>query len=229
MTKCIGCGENIKYPRRKQCNRCYYRARARLIAYNQWEPNRPVDVRDAYIHLMTLRGWNMGTDQISRITGLPPTTIVQIMRAGANGKQISAKTEQKLLSLPIPRSHQDVARTAQGHELLPAIGSRRRLQSLVAIGWPMYQLADRLSISLTGMRNIIYQGKQVKAKHYHEIRALFDELQLQPGPSNGARQLGKRHRWQYPLQWDEDEIDEPDGRPVEKSRRYPSGKRKAVA
>ena len=71
--------------------------------------------------------------------------------------------------------------------------------------------------------------QQVRAFRYHLVKALFDELQWTPGPSDAARRLGREKRWQLPFQWDEDQIDEPDGRPVPRARRYPSSRRKAVA
>lgn len=228
MIRCQHCPRVVDYPlRRGRCNSCYSRHRNKLIAYKRWQ-NRTTDASDAYIHILTLRGWQMSSMQIARLAGMPPTSLRKAMRAGAEGGVITHKTERRILSVPIPSSHAEVAATAEGAERLPVIGTRRRLQALVAAGWPMITLADRLGRQRSYLFDLIHVTSYIHACRHHEVAALFQELQMQPGPSNAARRYARERGWALPFQWDEDQIDDPHGRPAQKSRRYPN-RRKAVA
>lgn len=93
-----------------------------------------------------------------------------------------------------------------------ATGSRRRLQALVALGWPIH-LEDRLS---PHARRLTYSGQRtVHADTAAAVRALYDELSMTPGPSSRSRQRAARKGWPVPLAWSDDSIDDPNARPAD--------------
>jgi hypothetical protein len=105
--------------------------------------------------------------------------------------------------------------------LVNPIGTIRRLQALVAAGYTQRDLATKLNIKDCNVCRLMSSGdRTVHVNTADAVSALFDDLQLIPGPSNAARRRGARMGWALPLAWDEDEIDDPAAEP-DKSRRMP--------
>lgn len=91
-----------------------------------------------------------------------------------------------------------------------AVGARRRLEALAAIGYPPTDLAAELNIGVGHFADAL----DPPPYKYREVAALFDRLQLAPGPSGRARADAVGRGWAAPLAWDEDTIDDPDAEPV---------------
>jgi hypothetical protein len=99
-----------------------------------------------------------------------------------------------------------------------ALGARRRVQALVAIGYPLADLAGRISVPETMLRNWLKQPL-LPAGVDRLLRALYTRLYLTAGPSENARLSARRRCWAPPLAWDWDSdtgyegIDDPAARP----------------
>ena len=78
-------------------------------------------------------------------------------------------------------------------------GTTRRLQALAAIGWSDSDIANR--VGLTDDWDAA-------------VGRLYEELQGTPGPSPDSREHALRSGWAPPLLWEDDTIDDPDGRPI---------------
>lgn len=106
---------------------------------------------------------------------------------------------------------------AQGvHASLPALGTRRRLRALLAIGWTAQLLADRLGyVSEQGAQNLIHQETRatVHRRTHLAVAALYEELSMTPGPSHLNRLRAHGKGWEPPLSWDEGDLDNPDAVP----------------
>lgn len=92
-----------------------------------------------------------------------------------------------------------------------ATGTRRRLQALSAIGWPLRDLVRR--IGWTGNPGPIMWGASNRV-HRHTADAvaqIYSELSDTPGPSNKARAAAKRAGYVPPAAWDN--IDDPAEQP----------------
>lgn len=94
-----------------------------------------------------------------------------------------------------------------------SLGTRRRLQALVADGHSTIELGERLG---SGHKRVSEWMRRpvIKASTAHKVAALFDELQLTPGKSVQARRRGLREKWALPLAWDEHALDDPNGKPI---------------
>jgi hypothetical protein len=160
----------------------------------------------------------MDAQQIRRIAGVPTSTFNYLL--SGKPQEIACATAQKILAVPVPMSATALVASAQGREIVPAVGARRRLRALVTAGWTMQSLADELDIKLTVVCRLIHDSVRIRAYRHHEVAALFARLQLTTGPSDAARAYARARRWPLPFQWDEEFIDEPDGRPAPGSRRY---------
>ncbi len=203
--------------RRGMCPSCYSTTRNRAVAYGTWESDR-VPADRPYEHARALLDAGMGRRQIVRLSDLPPSTFHRFMRE--KPATVSRMTADAIESVPIPRCVTDWIALAEGQELVPAIGVRRRLRALVAGGWPPSVLAEELGLDRVEVGKLLHRKKQIRAFRHHEVVALFNRLQLIPGPSDDARAYGKRQKWSLGFQWDEDQIDEPAGRTAPGARRY---------
>ncbi|MFC9897282.1 hypothetical protein ACFVMC_26635 [Nocardia sp. NPDC127579] len=215
MCSC-GCGGSGNYSR-GMCRTSYERFRRREIAYGRWQPRVAAD--DARAHIERLRAAGMCAGQLAELAGVAETTIVNA--AQPNTQRVTAEVERAILAVPIPERVADVV---ADNALVPAIGAQRRIQALVTNGYPIAHLARELQIwpgssvmsALTGRPNTASggTGESIGAAKERAVKALFDRLQMVPGPSDRARAFGRRNGWPLPFEWDEDSIDDPAARPV---------------
>lgn len=105
--------------------------------------------------------------------------------------------------------------------IIPAVGSRRRIEALMTLGWSLPRLAEQLGISHSVLWHKLGQSK-ITPPVAKRIAELYDRLWDQrPTPANGAEACGitktvnraKRLRYAPPLAWDDDTIDDPDTQP----------------
>tara|TARA_R110000868_G_scaffold9688_2_gene47792 strand:+ start:1728 stop:2501 length:774 start_codon:yes stop_codon:yes gene_type:complete len=96
-----------------------------------------------------------------------------------------------------------------------ATGSARRLQALAINGWPTRNLAKQLGHKDPATIQNIANGKTptIRLRTKDDIRALFDELWDQPGPSKRTADIAKGKGWLPALAWDDDLIDRPEHEP----------------
>jgi len=110
---------------------------------------------------------------------------------------------------------------ARGPVHIPADGTRRRLQALVVMGWPLADLGDRLGVHLANLSRWI-RADNVARSTAARVAALYDELWDQPGPSEKGAKRAKTRGWLPPLAWDDDTIDDPAARPSRMTEKRPA-------
>lgn len=119
-------------------------------------------------------------------------------------RHIQAKTAAKIFSVPIPG------------ELVPtlavvdAVGTRRRLQALCALGYPQKLLGKLIGMPQRQLSAFNYQDR-VAAVTALRVAQVYERLHMTPGPSDLCRQYARRRNWIPPLAWDD--IDDPDEQP----------------
>ena len=104
---------------------------------------------------------------------------------------------------------------------LDGLGTRRRLQALVADGHSTIELGELLGTGHSAVGQYMVRPI-IMASTAHKVAALFDELQLTPGTSAQARRRGIRERWALPLEWDEGDLDNPAAKPARRARWTPT-------
>jgi hypothetical protein len=179
-----------------------YRARRNLL--NATGRTLTVAPGRATAHLQYLLGHGASWNTISA-AGCSQKTI-RMLLAGEY-TFIRRNTEQLILAIQLA----DVI--APKHRV-PAIGARRRLQALIAIGYPVQRIADETGMHVTQIRPVLngHQDTVVVTTH-QKIAATYRRLFMVPGPSSRAKGRAARERWPSPLAWD-DNIDDPAARPV---------------
>lgn len=96
---------------------------------------------------------------------------------------------------------------------IPAVGTRRRLQALAAMGWPAETLAVEAGISVRTIRSLYGEAPTVRRSVAAAVAATYDRLCLHEGPGRLCRTRARNRGWLTALAWDDDTIDDPKARP----------------
>lgn len=105
---------------------------------------------------------------------------------------------------------------------VPGVGTARRVQALIALGWSHHQLAARLGVSHDMPAKWARAGGSfVMRRTADRVDAVFRELCMTPPPEDTtrlrreaayARTLARKRGWVTALAWDD--IDDPDEQPA---------------
>ncbi|WP_146161333.1 helix-turn-helix domain-containing protein [Nocardia sp. MDA0666] len=197
------------------CKAAYSRHRRRQLAYGRWQPRVAPDTARAHIDQLLAAG--LKPKHVAELAGISHSTMTNLARPET--EHINAKTEQAILAVAVPERAGDVAADTA---LVPITGARRRIQALIAYGYPQTRLAHELGIkpSHATMAALVeralpegHTGQSLPASRDRDIKALFGRLQMTPGPSEQARAYGRDRGWALPFEWDEDALDDPNAQP----------------
>jgi hypothetical protein len=200
-------------------HRCYAQWRARQIAYGRWAPW--VQASAVRAHLQVLRQAGASYRAIARAAGVSPATVHRLQHS------------QRACETDLP----DRVRAAQARRLLAvtpdavlgaaprrtAAGTRRRLQALIAIGYPPATLAALAGVAPRMVWRIVRADTTTVSGDLHEtVRGLYDRIwDVPPAGQTAARQrsaaaarsMAAAHGWPAPMGLDDDRIDNPSYQP----------------
>ncbi len=191
--------------------RTHYNQHLRSSAERGGYPLGLIDTTEVAIHVEKLRAIGLGVNRISAISGVDRRTLCRDLKSG----RMRGFTAKKILDIPLDwRLAADGARIAN-------VGTQRRLQALVAIGYDYGTIGKHLG-GLEASNLWKYASgnrKLVSAAFARRVEAVFHELQLQPRLDNSyatrrARANAESKGWAPPFAWDEGVIDDPTARPV---------------
>lgn len=204
--------------RRPEClarDSAYSSRRYRLIAYGRWQPY--VDARPVRAHVRMLMSHGIGLQRVRALAGIPNGTMSKLLYGqGTRGlppsKRVRTHTADKILS--VQAALDAVAPSA----LIDATGTRRRLQALVAIGWPQSELARRIGVDKLTINDQVHaKTPTAYGSTAQAVRDLYDRLWnvdpasrgVKPRWSIEARAIAESNGWAPPAAWDDDYIDSP--------------------
>lgn len=192
--------------------------RARLRAYGRWQPFTDADpVRQ---HLEALSRAGIGWKRAAELAGTSSSVVSRLLFGGPGDRpppqRVRPDTATAILAVPI------TAASLGGGSLVPAAGTRRRLQALVAIGWSQSQLASRLGV-LPSNFSAVLARERVTAATARAVKSLYDQLWDRP-PAEAdhrsriaaarARRRAQARGWPPPAAWDDQAIDNPAAAPA---------------
>lgn len=191
-------------------------ARNRQQAYGRWQPY--VDAEPARRHARQLMAGGMGWKRIAKTAGLAPSTVCKLLygdpkRNIAPSKRLRPATEKAILGIGAPN-------LAPGTPIDPT-GTTRRVQALVAVGWSLTRIGERIGISSTNMPALI-DARQVQVRTAAKVRGAYEQLAYSSPPAASsqqraaitrARRMGAQRGWAPPAAWFLVDIDDPDAAP----------------
>jgi len=188
-------------------SRAIYRARA----YGRWQPY--LDATGVRAHLQALRQAGIGVHRIAALTGTPVSHVRALAGTGPGSRppvrRVRPQTAQRILALTATH-----ATRAPGSRVAPT-GTRRRVQALIALGWPLARLAEALGQSTSSLSRTMTAGS-VTAATAAQVRHLYHRLtRLSPpqtspaqrAAADAARAHARRNGWLPPLGWDNIDTD----------------------
>lgn len=205
-TRAAYAGDGCRCPEARQANTDYARTRDRRTLHATWgaAPPLSVPVERAQVALNILQkaGW-----PLRRIVAESGVTRTQLARIRGNTARpvttVYWSTYERLTSL----IGQDP--TPPGAALVDATGTWRRLEGLIALGYPQTWIAQRLGIG----KALQIRHDRVLARTAKAVALLYAELENTKGPSDRTRAMAARKGYLAPGWWDEDTIDDPTYRP----------------
>jgi DNA-binding Xre family transcriptional regulator len=216
----------------RDANRAYENNRMRQNLYGRWEPF--VDAGPARAHVRACMAAGIGTRRICALSGVSRAAVTGLLygkqRPGkptVPSARIRPDVSAKLLAVPI-----GTGSLAPGM-CVDATGTHRRLQALIAIGWSRAELGRRIEVTPQNFTSLM-TTEQVTVRTAAAVRALYDELSMQPRTAtdhrirvsiNRARNSAAAAGWAPPLAWDDEDIDDPAAKP-HLTDRGPVGDRK---
>lgn len=201
------CGKPVKA--RGLCDTHYSRHHRRQRAYGRWTADL-VDAQPVRDHVLKLRDAGIGNKRLEEEFGVPHSTVQHLLygqRGYGPSRQVRKATADRILQIPVPRSDVEFVR----QDRIPALGTTRRLQALVANGYSQKDLIVRLGWPENGSTSELFLGRcrNIVVRKAQDAAVLFSQLQLVPGTDRKARARAKAKGWLPPLAWDEDRIDDP--------------------
>lgn len=183
---------------------CAVYEQQRQLKIARGEP-RLVDAAPVRAHIQALRDAGMGIPSIAAAAGMDRRCTRQLLTRQC----VQARTARRILAIRPDPAYVD------------ATGTRRRIQALVRIGWPLDELAARSGTS--SIRVVAYRSTRVHRTTAAKVRVLYDELSMILGPSALSVRRATEKGWPPPLAWDEAAIDNPaataQGMPTRRLRR----------
>lgn len=187
--------------------------RNRAIAYGTWQPW--ADAEPVRIHIRHLQSCDMGLRAIATAAGVDRKRLQAVLngrpeRGTPPQAQVRPALAQAVLTV------EPTLETLSAATVITAAGTTRRLQALVAAGWPQHHLAIRLDMTDGNFGTALRRDRMV-VRTARAVRGLYDELwradPREHGVGSQAYSRARRHaaaeRWAPVGAWDDDTIDDP--------------------
>jgi hypothetical protein len=134
---------------------------------------------------MLLAEFGIGYKRVAKLAGVSITAARSIIwgrqdpgpRYGELPKRVKRENAERLLSV------KPTIDALAGGALIPARGTHRRVQALVARGWSQSQVSKRLGMERANFW-VMMQQSMVSVRRHREVAALFEQLWNVAPPQN---------------------------------------------
>lgn len=190
--------------------------RRKLKAYGRYDTGL-VDVTEVREHVLMLGEFGIGYKRVAELAGFKSSTPVRTIlwgrqdpgRVGEMQKRIKRETAEKILAV------KPVIENLAPKQPVPALGTHRRVQALVARGWSVSRIGERLGWTPANFWSLMQKGTVGAATHI-AVAALYEQLWDQEPPRGEwhekaaytrAVNYATRRGWLPPLAWDDIDTD----------------------
>jgi len=208
-------GRTVGYVKGCRCEKCVDNHRRRCKSYNVRKHahggSTTVDAARAAVVLAEMAE-RMTLSEIGRALGTSHGWVSKVIRGDI--KRINPDRERTVLRVG---NHRPGGRTA-----VPALGTKRRLQALHAMGYTWVALAAETGYSVGGLKSVTRgEWDVVEARNAEAVRDAYERLSMvlptsddphQRSAINSARNKSRRYGWPPPLAWNnpDDPAERPD-------------------
>ena len=175
-----------------------------------------VDAAPVRKHVLMLKRSGIGWRRIAELSGVNTGTVDRLIygrrdpaRNGEQLKRVSRVSAEKLLALrPNPALMSD-------RTMIPAKGTQRRVQALVARGWMQSRIAERVGMDRIKFADMM-RGDKVSVRIHRLVVGVYDELwDVNPPATTGAERgaikraltRAQAKGWVPPMAWDDIDTD----------------------
>lgn len=162
---------------------------------------RIVDATAARNHIAGLEGAGWSSRAIAAAADVAVQSVTRIKdgRPNANRRVVAAILRVPLDQMPTT--------SKDGHDpFVSRVGTVRRIQALMTIGWSCKAMAEHLSNGYTERwlhNKLNQQGRWVRRSTHDEVARLYRDLSTRPGPSEITRQRARARGFASPMDWDD--------------------------
>lgn len=206
MTATVTAVQEQKVRARLERRNRYQKRRRLQLLEGTWQTTPLVSPAHARAHLLELhqRGWSIAA--LEALLGEGRGQLGALLYEGHHGnpQRITLERHERILDIEL-----DLQRVPDRCHV-PALGARRRVQALSAIGWSQGHIAERLGISQQALANSL-RTEVMTARVARRIRDIYSELEMSVGPSPRTRKRAAAQGWAPPAAWED--IDDPHEQP----------------
>lgn len=206
--RCYTCG----YARSR-----YDENRTKAITAGTWQPW--VDAEPVRVHVRYLQSCEMGLRTIAARAGINRKSLQAVLHGRperGTPPQEKVRPELAAAVLAVEPSMENLAPST----LVSPVGTRRRVQALVAVGWPQHHLAGHLGMTPSNFGTML-RRPHVLVRRALAVRAMYDALWNADPREEGATEAGITRAKRYAAEcgwapvgaWDDDVIDDPEAFP----------------
>lgn len=164
---------------------------------------RYVDPEPVTRHVNRLLAAGMSGRGIALAAGVSPQTIGRFRDRGYERTQRA--TARRILAVRADA----IYRRQDDAGFVPRVGSTRRIQALMALGWRHQDITAAMRIATRSQLVLHQPGQYITRATRDAILRAYDELSMRRGPSEKTRQRAIASGYAPPLAWDDDTIDDP--------------------
>lgn len=155
-------------------------------------------------HIRDLCDMGFSANAIGAAAGIPQQTVSLILDGTWKRTRIPVAARiTSVTHVPVP---------AQKGTCVPAIGARRRIQALNAIGWGRPAIGELLGVKPKQINGYISQHS-IQYATWAAIANVYDRLSGAPGPDVRMVTWARNRGWPPPLAWEGRDMDHPDAKP----------------
>lgn len=167
--------------------------------------DRTADADRVRLHVASLEGAGWSRRSIAAQAGVSPSALSRIV---AGQRTVRRDVQDRLLALSA-QSLADTPHRTSGDLFVPRVGTVRRIQALLALGWTHAHLSGHSGTTTAVL--LTQQGRWVTRTTHDAVARTYAELGRSSGPSAITRRRAERRGYHSPLAWDDVDIDaEPD-------------------
>lgn len=154
------------------------------------------------LHIATLEGAGWSLRAIAGAAGVSPQLLTHVRSGQRSMRKVSAAKILAVRADTLPKrpSHQTT------EPFVPRVGTVRRIQALMTIGWSCKAMAEHLTNGQDERwlhNKLNQQGRWVRRSTHDEVARLYRDLSTRPGPSEIARTRARLRGLAGPLDWDD--------------------------